>query len=309
MLKIVFFLFAAVFCYGDVIEDAQKLVDEKKTDEAVKLYADWLDNNGNSKEFFDVMKSALELTDDINKSMTMIEKYIPDIKITSDLKEAIIKLGGYAELSGNFLLAQQSYIKASEIDNNTDFLLVYRSAVLLHYMGEYSRSEVQIMRILRNCKDENLVQKATILLAKSFLARGDKEGFDELKKEIAGYDDNENTKQSPEYLLKNGKIEKLPDIDSSLGLLKQLENNKELDISKEQQESRFLVQTGSFLDRENAEYLSRDLNKLGFEAFVEQQSIDGKLYNKVFINADSVEDARNLILKLKDKGYEGYPVY
>jgi len=67
-----------------------------------------------------------------------------------------------------------------------------------------------------------------------------------------------------------------------------------------------LVQTGSFRDPENAQYMVRDLKASGFAARVVEKTISGNLYYRVIIGSpQSVESAQILLLKLKDKNFEG----
>ena len=67
-----------------------------------------------------------------------------------------------------------------------------------------------------------------------------------------------------------------------------------------------LVQTGSFRDRENAEYMVRDLKASGFEAEVVEKTIAGSLYYRVVIGPlMTVDQAQAVLMKLKDASFEG----
>jgi cell division septation protein DedD len=67
-----------------------------------------------------------------------------------------------------------------------------------------------------------------------------------------------------------------------------------------------LVQTGSFRDRENAEYMARDLKAGGFEAEIVEKTIGGILYYRVVIGPlMTVEKAQAVLMKLKDASFEG----
>jgi cell division protein FtsN len=67
-----------------------------------------------------------------------------------------------------------------------------------------------------------------------------------------------------------------------------------------------LVQTGSFRDQENAEYMVRDLEASGFEAGIAEKQIGGTLYYRVVIGPlMTVDQAQAVLMKLKDAGYEG----
>jgi cell division septation protein DedD len=67
-----------------------------------------------------------------------------------------------------------------------------------------------------------------------------------------------------------------------------------------------LVQTGSFRDRENAEYMVKDLKTSGFEAGIVEKQIGVALYYRVVIGPlMAVEQAQAVLMKLKDAGFEG----
>lgn len=287
---------------------------------SVQIYA----QTDSSKEFYNSLIDSVKSTENIDEAISLLRTHIPQLKISSEKKYTLRLLGEYEELRGNYKSAQKVYSQASEL-GDSDYSMLYRSALMLHYMGEYSRSELILLSIVRNSGDQDIKKKAYLLLARSFLARGDTEGYAEVKKQISSSNNPLNRfylgghlqdfPLAPEYLLNRGQIQFLPDPLVSLGIIgsnedkiRTMEEDKPSPVEKTGEQV-FLIQTGSFIDRENAEYLSKDLKALGFTTYVEKQQINGKLYNKVFVTAGSVEEGRKLILKLKDKGYEGYPIY
>lgn len=67
-----------------------------------------------------------------------------------------------------------------------------------------------------------------------------------------------------------------------------------------------LVQTGSFRDRENAQYMVRDLAASGFEAGIVEKQIGGTLYYRVVIGPQmTLEEAQLVLMRLKDASFEG----
>jgi len=67
-----------------------------------------------------------------------------------------------------------------------------------------------------------------------------------------------------------------------------------------------LVQTGSFQDRENAEYMVRDLETHGFEAGIVEKKIGSTLYYRVVLGPlMTLDQAQAVLMKLKDVGFEG----
>jgi tetratricopeptide (TPR) repeat protein len=71
------------------------------------------------------------------------------------------------------------------------------------------------------------------------------------------------------------------------------------------------VQTGSFSVRENAEYMIRDLARLGFTAeILEAAGKTGSLIYKVAIPLDGgPEEAQKLLIRLKEKSVEGFLLF
>ena len=287
---------------------------------AVQIFA----QSTSSEENFDTLITSVKAVESIDKAISLLKENMPQLKITSEKKQALRLLGEYEELKGNYQDAQKAYNQAFELEES-DYSMLYRSALMLHYMGEYSSSELKLLSVIRNSGNREIMENSYLLLARSFAARGDTEGYNEVKNQISNSRNPQTLffldgqlqdfPQSPEYLLKKGEIPFLPDPLVSLGMLGNREDRIQTSEKmnsppvKETGEQVFLIQTGSFLDKENAEYLSKDLKALGFNSHVEAQQINGKIYNKVFVTAESVEDAKKLILKLKDKGFEGYPIY
>lgn len=70
------------------------------------------------------------------------------------------------------------------------------------------------------------------------------------------------------------------------------------------------IQTGSFRDPENAQYMARDIRNYGFEAQVREVAVDGKTFFRVIvpIPADST-DPQELIVALKERGVEGFMIF
>ncbi len=132
---------------------------------------------------------------------------------------------------------------------------------------------------------------------------------------------------SPEYGLLRKKIQRKPTPETALGL-----SSKETDIAAEETaddapgesssdaataeteaeeadaKSR-AIQTGSFQDAENAHYMQRELEKLGFTAMVTQAEVNGTSSFRVLVPIAYGETEQEVVLQLKEKGFEGYPIY
>ncbi len=76
-----------------------------------------------------------------------------------------------------------------------------------------------------------------------------------------------------------------------------------------------LIQTGSFSVEENARYMIRDLERLGYKARILDRDLDGKKFYRVVIDPTGVEPsggmegAQKLLLQLKNAGFEGFLLF
>ncbi len=312
------------------------LPETEKHGKTEKEYRTWLDNNTGAENFSNVLFSAVKASGNADTAIDLLTRYLPSIRSSESRVEAFNLLGEYYELTGDIKNAQSAYEHGADIaGDSTDYSLLLKSALMLQYMGEYKRSELQILRSLHRTGDSKTVETCYFLLARVYRLTGDKESYGEMVKEISeskqpeilyflnkipekGYE------TSPENLLIKGEISLLPDVENAFGLLnlESVETSKEVfkgnrenksetsgKKAEEEEDNIFFIQTGSFRNRDNAEYMCRDLEKLGFKTEISDQTISGNLYHKVYIKAKSAEEVPKLILKLKDAGYEGYPVY
>ncbi|MFO7848571.1 MAG: SPOR domain-containing protein, partial [Spirochaetia bacterium] len=134
--------------------------------------------------------------------------------------------------------------------------------------------------------------------------------------------------RSPETQLIQGLAESAPSTEDVFGLLRAKEtegsgeetvNTQELSRKEEsktpsadgeeaKQQARG-VQTGSFRDVENADYMAAELEEKGFTVEVEEKEVNGTKYNRVIVPIPEGTKAQNTIVRLKEAGFEGYPVY
>ncbi|MBN2510688.1 MAG: SPOR domain-containing protein [Spirochaetales bacterium] len=68
-----------------------------------------------------------------------------------------------------------------------------------------------------------------------------------------------------------------------------------------------LIQLGSFLERENAERHLSELADKGIEASIQEKTNNGVHYHITVVPAG--EDVQHTLLRLKEKGMEGFPLY
>ncbi|MFW5844362.1 MAG: SPOR domain-containing protein [Spirochaetota bacterium] len=68
------------------------------------------------------------------------------------------------------------------------------------------------------------------------------------------------------------------------------------------------VQVGSFRDRENAEYMARDVGELGFSVSIRSREHDGGTYYQVLV-APGEATPQNTVVRLKEHGLEGFLIF
>ncbi|MFO8043053.1 MAG: SPOR domain-containing protein [Alkalispirochaeta sp.] len=72
------------------------------------------------------------------------------------------------------------------------------------------------------------------------------------------------------------------------------------------------IQTGSFRDGENAQYMARDIRELGFEAEVQEVEINDEVFFRVIVplpEDSTPESAQETVVRLKEQGIEGFLVF
>ena len=136
--------------------------------------------------------------------------------------------------------------------------------------------------------------------------------------------------ESPENSLLQKKIRRSPTPETALGIAttetitKATDRTEEADKAAEAAESDEIVsdtespdpepksraiQTGSFRDAENAHYMQQELEKQGFTAMVAQAVVNGTTFFRVLVPIAYGQTEQQIVLQLKEKGFEGYPVY
>ncbi len=323
----IFLFFGLCFsfsAYGDLVQ-AEKFEKEGKPAAAYQEYTTWLKTHGTSSNYGTIAAKAAECAPTLTESITVLKEALPRLQKTQDRITLRTMLAEYAELSGNMESAQNYYEEAGSIASGKQrVLLLIQSAELLQYLGRYDESAIQLKSILKETVPNSpLYYKVYLALAKGNLVQGNMKSYEADVKVLEGvkgipvvYYFLKDTEKgsgklehefplSPENLLASGQIHSIPTTETVFNLT----NRKKLEKKIAAEKVHFYIQTGSFRDGENAEYMSRDLKKLGFAAFVEKQNIAGTLYYKVLLDAKSPEDVQKLILRLKDRGFEGYPIY
>jgi hypothetical protein len=123
---------------------------------------------------------------------------------------------------------------------------------------------------------------------------------------------------SPEYGLLQKQIKRTPTAEVALGMLRvpnslQTHDEASDEVGKagenKQKQKSHAIQTGSFRDAENAHYMQQELEKQGFTAMVVQADVNGSTFYRVLVPIAYGESEEEVVLQLKEKSFEGYPVY
>lgn len=127
---------------------------------------------------------------------------------------------------------------------------------------------------------------------------------------------------SPEYGLIIDKNSPVATVETALGLRKaeekgaeQPQTDGETDSDSQSDdgdtggEKSTAIQAGSFKDAENAMYMKRALEEKGFDAMVSQADVEDVIYYRVLIPIPFGKTAEEIVMQLKEKGFEGYPIY
>lgn len=281
--------------------------------------------SGMSPEYYlnDLLQDSETLSD-----VQLHENYVA----AAEIKQATGDLSGAAEL----------FKKASfAVYGKKDFLSLYRSAVLNVEMALYKEAEADLRAVLMFSDEPELRIKATLLTARLKSAQGDIEEAQAILINIfqlenipaeaavwaAGfYEKNKNTYNLSELgmLLKNNEINNsnilaelapliTPEIvfgnggSSKIDDIKTEDKNPETIIEDAEQSA--AVQLGSFSKKENAEDLVSSVTESGIDAVIKTKTVNGKNYYAVIVPLDESRNLQSLIIELKEKGYEGYPVY
>jgi hypothetical protein len=90
------------------------------------------------------------------------------------------------------------------------------------------------------------------------------------------------------------------------------QGDTDTDTDPSQRSSVAGIQTGSFRDRENAQYMARDIRALEFSAEVREVEINNETFFRVIVplpDDATAESAQETVVRLKEEGVEGFLVF
>lgn len=247
------------------------------------------------------------------------------------------------ELIGRIEKAQSMYERAALLfPERILFPELLSSAELLYEIGSYGRSASQARAILAGGAGPEVTAAAEILLCEIRAVNGDSAGAESLLKDLvkrsaslqfsshvyrlyrlaSALDSETETKY-----LKNILISKFPESPETKLMLHDGEGRygekykpedylsmEMLDAETAENrtdslEDRADIQTGLFRYRDNAEEMQRKLDRLGFDSEIAEKQMEGDGFFSVLIRNIPMKDTQEMILSLKEEGFEGFLVF
>jgi len=247
------------------------------------------------------------------------------------------------ELTGDYSRSFDYYLKASEKTNDVreEVAWLLEAAGLALLMGETAKGEMLVQQILSDCEPGRQKAQAFLLLSQIYFYQGRdsdclKALQDSLSEKILpeallwqtslSRGGSENKKELSElfpdsvsdFLQRGdiaGKTEPL-----YLGLTAPEDSDAETALNPLTTEDKTLVninavpdpvekgaiQTGSFVDAENARELQKDLEKIGYQTEIRITERNNRTYHQVLIVGIEKSVLRDELNKLRARGYDGF---
>ena len=325
----------------DLLASAEEQETAGNFDEAFSSYCSWLEQNREAERFDTVFNRAFDLPVRVGLQLDCLYTLLDTVTNSSPRYMLLKKTARIEEFLGRLAEAQHHYEEAAFlIPENRDFLSLFRSAFLLYELGYFERSFAQAKTIRSLCTDHELVYDTLILSGRILYAQNnrleakevlytllDKKslesatadqlyGIHQLAVTIGMYTEAESVFRTlktvypesiPTYMLFSPEdqniITEYPPPATLLSVPLELSAEKERSITYTG------VQTGSFLKKEHAEHMVRELKVKGFRAAITEKLIEGKRYYKVIVPVPENSDPQQIIIKLKENGYEGFLLF
>lgn len=302
---------------------------------------EWLDtHNGGDREYsLQLRRTLSDLTNVLQRADTAM-KYLDRIPDREERSSLALEAGRIYALVLDFGRAEGALERAVEEDSyNQKARLLY--AEVLQEVGNPKSSIEILLSAIRRADSVEKQRRAAILLLRAYLLAEDQnnavefarslvEGTDAtyigaatffLVREVAARYDEPELYDSATTILEENFPDSLEQnlVESTVLYLpvpSRLLSGFESFAPTERNESpatpvlddRMVlgIQTGSFRDSENSEYMARDLTSLGFTAEI-LETPEG--YFKVFVPTEEQESVQEVVVRLKEHGYEGFLLF
>jgi len=299
-------------------------------------------------EIVEELHAAYTSLEDPREAVKLIRRFLPVLESREKRYTTLSRLAVLEEALGELEQAQLHYQAAAFAVSGTQrYKALLNSANLLIRQGHYRQAQLQLTRITDAEEAGEFRLRAKLALVRAYLLDSETERARNMLAEISpkaltnsprllyrvallahtlGEKKLKDTVQellythfpdSPESALMRGEAGHLPDIHSVFGLLetprdtdaeKTAASQRE-DEERREKQSATAIQTGSFTDRENAVHLRKQLESHGFSVVIKPALIKETEYYRVLVKIGENKTLNEVIIELKEKGYEGYPVY
>ena len=322
--------------YGEesVISSFESLVADGRARDGIEMLAGWLEDHTDSPTFQDVLIRYLKEERSLEALRLALNRILAKTDHPSHRLLLLEKLAWIEESAGRLDEAARYHDSAVELaqgDARARHLLA--GAILLYEEGFYDESAAKAQQILMEESDEGILDHARVLLGYILLFQGNSEQAMREFLSLISHDPPKNVEpaallglvqaspekaqeylhrlesdyaEAPEYALalsvwKTGSKVKFP---LSPGRLFFSASRGEEDIPPI---GSVMIQTGSFLVRENADYMLAELIRLNFPAEIREVTIQDKSYYRVMVGEFTTEEEiQRAITQLKELGFEGF---
>ncbi len=330
------------------LSDARRLAEEGKRDDAAAAYRAWIEENPADEETGEAALELAALLDDLAEIRMLLENTLTHATSAPVRHSLLTALAAVCVQLGDLAAAQRYYRDASfALPGEKDFDSLLESALLSFELGEYRNAEAQARVIVETGKDRRLIGAAEVLLSRVYFATDrdsaalrlltDPDGEPRTDLGAAGLywlfrlsllmNDPRAAESAAELLrsvyplsleaaIADGDAARLPTASVVFEAVSEVRREKASTsgssastVASSVETSAISIQTGSFTVRENAEYAAADLRAEGFDAAIEERTIGGTLYYRVVVPGVKRSDIADEILRLKEKGFEGFPLY
>lgn len=260
-------------------------------------------------------------------------------------RDLLLDAAAIKSAAGEISEAAELFEKASfAVYGEKDFDALYKAAVLYIETADYKKAEALIRAISTFSSDSTLRIKASILnsrimklsdridesneiikdllnsleeyppeliyWANEFYERfSDELDLSYIKKNLLNEADKKyigsNRIITPEFMINS------PDV--TFSIKSTTENADAATNSSEETEAYqnkpAFIQLGSFKRKENADDMLKNVIARGFNAELKSKTVNGTEYIAVVVPVDDPDNIQNFYIKLKEAGFEGYPVY
>lgn len=279
----------------------------------------------------------------VNTLTNLLPELPPDA-----LHRGLIILAEAEEMLGYLDDARRHYLQAAfTAMESRDTESMLDSATILIELGGLEEAETICKAVQNISRDTAVLERARILSSRlAFLNESPESAWDIIEETIlpvstdhlpstlywvqhlagiTGHEDvreraetalGESGEKHPEFMLVRGAADQFPSPAGFFGLFDGATSDEafpgppdEVKPARVDTEDSVAIQTGSFTDRENAEYHVKDLAEAGFTAEIIEKNLSGKVYHSVVIRNIPAEEVQHYLIRLKDQGYEGWPLY